>query len=122
MIDIAGSGGSGYLVSIPVDGGSHSGPPQRYIVKAHADNLLALLRLLGLSRELLFAFTLLAMSALLWWPFIWRITRTVEILSAATQKMSQGRLDTRVTENAPATNSAILRPPSMRWPRASKPF
>ena len=97
-IDIERASGSGYLVSIPVDGGSHAGPPQRYIVTAHADNLGALLRLLGISRELLYAFILLAMSALLWWPFIWRITRTVGVLSAATQKMSQGRLDTRVTE------------------------
>jgi two-component system sensor histidine kinase CpxA len=86
------------LVFIPVDGGAHGGPPQRYIVQAHAESLLALLRLLGISRELLFASTLLGMSALLWWPFIWRITRTVRNLSEATQKMSQGRLDTRVEE------------------------
>jgi two-component system sensor histidine kinase CpxA len=97
-IDIKGAGQAGYVVSIPVDGGSHGGPPQRYIIHAHADNVLALLRLLGISRELLYACILLAMSALLWWPFIWRITRSVGLLSAATQRMSQGRLDTRVSE------------------------
>jgi two-component system, OmpR family, sensor histidine kinase CpxA len=97
-IDIKRAGDAGYVVAIPVDGGSHGGPPQRYIIRAHAANLLALLRLLGISRELLYAGILLAMSALLWWPFIWRITRTVGLLSEATQRMSQGRLDTRVSE------------------------
>jgi hypothetical protein len=80
------------------DGHPPLGPPQRYIVRAYAENLLALLRLLGISRELLYACILLAMSALLWWPFIWRITRSVGLLSEATQRMSQGRLDTRVSE------------------------
>jgi two-component system sensor histidine kinase CpxA len=97
-IDITRTSGAGYMVSIPVEGGAHGGPPQRYTVKAQAENLLALLRLLGISRELLYACILLAMSALLWWPFIWRITRTVGLLSDATQRMSQGRLDTRVSE------------------------
>jgi two-component system sensor histidine kinase CpxA len=97
-IDIKRAGDTGYVVAIPVDGGSHGGPPQRYVIRAHAANLLALLRLLGISRELLYACILLAMSALLWWPFIWRITRTVGLLSEATQRMSQGRLDTRVSE------------------------
>jgi two-component system sensor histidine kinase CpxA len=96
-IDIKRSDGT-YTVSIPVDGGAHAGPPQRYMVRARAENFLALLRLLGISRELLYACILLAMSALLWWPFIWRITRSVGMLSAATQRMSQGRLDTRVSE------------------------
>jgi two-component system sensor histidine kinase CpxA len=97
-IDIRRSIGNGYTVSIPVEGASHGGPPQLYLVRAQADGLLALLHLLGISRELLFGFILLAMSALLWWPFIWRITRTVGKLSEATQRMSHGRLDTRVTE------------------------
>ena len=97
-IGIKHAGDNGYEVSIPVEGGAHGGPPQRYVIVAHAENLLALLQLLGIGRELLYAFILLAVSALLWWPFIWRITRTVGVLSEATQRMSQGRLDTRVNE------------------------
>ena len=89
---------SGYVVSIPVEGAAHGGPPQHYIVLAHAATMLALLHLLGISRELLFALVLLVMSALLWWPFILRITRSVALLSEATQRMSQGRLETRVAE------------------------
>jgi two-component system sensor histidine kinase CpxA len=96
-IDIKRTGGTGYIISIPVDGGAHAGPPQRYLVQARAENVVALLGLLGISRELLYACILLALSALLWWPFIWRITRTVGLLSEATRRMSQGRLDTRVS-------------------------
>jgi hypothetical protein len=69
-IDIKSTSGPGYVVSIPVDGAAHRGPPQRYIVRVRAENLLALLRLLGISRELLYGCILLAASALLWWPFI----------------------------------------------------
>jgi two-component system sensor histidine kinase CpxA len=35
---------------------------------------------------------------LLWWPFVWRMTRTIRQLLHATQQMSQGRLEVRVSE------------------------
>lgn len=98
-ISIQRATGAGYLVSLPVEAAAHGGPPRRLLVSAHAENLWALLRLLGISRELLFVLMLLAMSSLLWWPFFWRITRTVRGLSGATQKISRGRFDTRVEES-----------------------
>ena len=88
----------GYDVTIPVVAAGHGGPPRGYIVTAHADDALALLRLLGLGREIAFITAALVLSALLWWPFIWQITRRIGTLASATQQMSRGRLDTRVAD------------------------
>jgi two-component system sensor histidine kinase CpxA len=88
----------GYDVTIPVIAAGHGGPPRGYIVTAHADDGLALLRLLGLGREIAFITAALILSALLWWPFIWQITRRIGTLANATQRMSRGRLDTRVAD------------------------
>jgi two-component system sensor histidine kinase CpxA len=92
------SAGTGFDVAIPVDGVWHGGPPHDFLVTARAASFVALLRLFGIGREILFGVILLSLSALLWWPWVWRITRTVRNLSHATQLMSRGRLDTRVLE------------------------
>ncbi len=86
----------GYDVTIPVIAAGHGGPPRGYLVTAHADDGLALLRLLGLGREIAFITAALVLSALLWWPFIWQITKRIGALANATQQMSRGRLETRV--------------------------
>jgi two-component system, OmpR family, sensor histidine kinase CpxA len=88
----------GYDVTTAVMAAGHGGPPRGYLVVAHADDGFALLRLLGLQREIAFLLAALVLSALLWWPFIWRITKRIGALSAATQLMSRGRLDTRVAD------------------------
>ena len=75
------------------------GPPRGYVVTAHAANWRALLGLLGIGSELRFGVMVLILSALLWWPFIWRITRTIRRLSEAADLMSRGRLETRVIES-----------------------
>jgi two-component system sensor histidine kinase CpxA len=61
-------------------------------------NTRELLRLLGIGHEITFIAAILLMSALLWWPFVWRMTRTIRQLLNATQQMSQGRLEVRVSE------------------------
>ena len=91
--------GPGYEITIFIEAVRRGGPPRGYVVAAHADNYLALLRLLGINREIRFGLILLLLSALLWWPFIWRITRTIGRLSHATHLVSRGRLDTRVIES-----------------------
>ena len=96
-INIHGVNG-GYDVTIPVIAAGHGGPPRGYVVTAHADDGFALLRLLGLGRELAFITAALVFSALLWWPFIWQITTRIGALAHATQQMSRGRLDTRVAD------------------------
>jgi len=97
-IGIHGAVRTGYDVSIPVIAAGHGGPPRGYVVSAHADDGFALLRLLGLGREIAFIAVALLLSALLWWPFIWQITRRIGTLAAATAQMSRGRLDTRVAD------------------------
>jgi two-component system, OmpR family, sensor histidine kinase CpxA len=89
---------AGYDVRIGVLAAAHGGPPRGYFVTAHADDSFALLRLLGLGREIAFIAAALLLSALMWWPFIWRITRRIGVLAVATQQMSRGRLDTRVSD------------------------
>lgn len=91
--------GRGYNVTIPTGGAHHPGPPHFYLITAHADGFWSLLRFLDIGRELVFGLALLAMSALLWWPFIWGITRSIRRLSQATQLMARGRLETRVHED-----------------------
>jgi two-component system sensor histidine kinase CpxA len=90
---------AGYDVTIPVLAAGHGGPPRGYTVTAHAEDGLALLRLLGLGREIAFISAALLLSALLWWPFIWHITKRIGVLANATQQMSRGRLDTRVADD-----------------------
>jgi two-component system sensor histidine kinase CpxA len=89
--------GPGYEVDILIETIGHGGPPRGYAITAHAATTISLLRLLGINRELRFGLLLLLLSALLWWPFIWRITRTVRQLSEATRRVARGRLDTRVS-------------------------
>jgi two-component system sensor histidine kinase CpxA len=93
------SQGGGYDITIFIEAMRLGGPPRGYIVTAYAANGRALLGLLGIGSELRFGVMLLVLSALLWWPFIWRITRTIRRLSEATDLMSRGRLETRVVES-----------------------
>lgn len=93
------STGGGYDITIFIEAVRLGMPPTGYVVTAYAANWRALLGLLGIGSELRFGVMLLVLSALLWWPFIWRITRTIRRLSEATDLMSRGRLETRVAES-----------------------
>jgi two-component system sensor histidine kinase CpxA len=67
-------------------------------ITARVANTRALLQLLGIGHEIAFLAAILFLSALLWWPFVWRVTRMIRQLLHATQQMSQGRLEVRVSE------------------------
>jgi two-component system sensor histidine kinase CpxA len=74
-----------------------SGQPARPLfLRVRASGLPALLSFLGVTEWLLFALLVIALSALLWWPFIWGITRTVVRLTSATRDIAAGRFETRV--------------------------
>ena len=86
---------SGYnvIVRTPV----HGGPPHLVEVVAHVGSLLSLLMFLGIGRTLMFVVLVIVISALLWWPFAWQVTRSIRDLLFATRRMAQGRLETRVS-------------------------
>jgi two-component system, OmpR family, sensor histidine kinase CpxA len=100
FIDIRRSprGIAGYDVAIDVSTAPRNGPPRDLQITAHVANTGELLRLLGIGHEIAFIAAILLMSALLWWPFVWKMTRTIRQLLSATQQMSQGRLEVRVSE------------------------
>jgi two-component system sensor histidine kinase CpxA len=100
FIDIHRSPGGvpGYDVAIDVSTAPRAGPPHDVQITAHVANTRELLRLLGIGHEIAFIAAILLMSALLWWPFVWSMTRTIRQLLNATQQMSQGRLEVRVSE------------------------
>lgn len=100
FIDIHRSvGASGYDVAIDVSTAPRGGPPHDVQVVAHVSGVGPLLQLLGIGREAGFLVAILLLSALLWWPFVWGMTRTIRQLRQATQQMSQGRLEVRVSES-----------------------
>jgi two-component system sensor histidine kinase CpxA len=75
----------------------HAGQPARPVMlTVSALSLWRLLQFLGVTEWLLFALLVIALSALLWWPFIWGITRTVVHLTRATGDIAAGRFGTRV--------------------------
>ena len=88
----------GYDVAIDVSTAPRAGPPHDMQITAHVANTSELLRLLGIGHEIAFIAAILLMSALLWWPFVWKMTHTIRQLLNATQLMSQGRLEVRVSE------------------------
>jgi two-component system sensor histidine kinase CpxA len=69
-------------------------PP--FILLARLDTLPGLLHLLGLQSWLLAAGAVLALSILFWLPLVRGITRSLRDLTAATGRIAEGRLDTRV--------------------------
>jgi two-component system, OmpR family, sensor histidine kinase CpxA len=89
--------GAGYEVRIPALLEAHGGnPPRPLHLHAYAPSLVALLRFLGVTEWLLFTLLVLGLSLLLWWPFIWGITRTLVQVTRATQDIAAGRFETRV--------------------------
>jgi signal transduction histidine kinase len=91
-------GAPGYEVMTQVILGGNDKPPLRYFVVAHAADFSALLRFLGIQRVLLFAFLIFAGSALVWWPFVWNMQRTVGRLSDATRQITAGNLAVQLSE------------------------
>jgi two-component system sensor histidine kinase CpxA len=90
------SGEPGYRVTIPSYMAPANQPPHPFTIDAHAASLFALLSFLGVQEWVTFAALALLLSILLWWPFVWSITRTVGQLTNAAQRIAEGRFDTRV--------------------------
>jgi two-component system sensor histidine kinase CpxA len=90
--------GSGYDVVVNLTVARNGGPPHDLQITAHASDFHSLLQFLGLWREIGFVAMILVASALWWWPFVWRITRTIRQLLEATRLMAQGKLEVRVPE------------------------
>jgi two-component system sensor histidine kinase CpxA len=90
--------GAGFDVRIDASPPARGGPPRDLQLTARVADTGALLQLLGIGHEIAFLGAILLLSALLWWPFVWRMTRTIQQLLHATQQMSQGRLEVRVSE------------------------
>lgn len=88
--------GGTFEVHIPAILRQAGAPPQPVEVRAAVPGLVALLRLLGVAQWLLFALLVAVLSALLWWPFIWNITRTIVQLTGATHDIAAGRFEVRV--------------------------
>ncbi|MDB5970518.1 MAG: sensor histidine kinase, partial [Hydrocarboniphaga sp.] len=89
-------GEPGYQVTIPAKLARSGEPSHPITIRAQAGSLLALLSFLGVREWVTFALLALLLSILLWWPFIWSITRTVGQLTSAAQRIAEGRFDTRV--------------------------
>lgn len=89
---------SGFEVITDISVAGNGGPPNDLRVAAHTGSLTGLFQFLGLWSALSFVLTILLVSVLLWWPFVWSMTRSIRRLLNATQHMARGRLDTRVPE------------------------
>lgn len=72
------------------------GRPPFAILLARLDSLASLLHLLGLQSWLLGAGAVLGLSILFWLPLVRGMTRSLRDLTAATGRIAEGRLDTRV--------------------------
>jgi len=86
----------GYEIRIPAQVERSGQPARPLLLRVRATGLRELLGFLGVTEWLLFAVLVITLSALLWWPFIWGITRTVVRITAATRDIAAGRFETRV--------------------------
>lgn len=87
---------AGYELRIPATVERDGMPARPLMLLVHAATLPALLQFLGVTEWLGFALLVIALSALLWSPFIWGIARTVVRVTRATGAIADGRFDTRV--------------------------
>lgn len=83
-----------YRIRIPA---WRSGPPGGPLtLSVELADLRSLLGYLGVGDWALFGLLTVLLSALLWWPFIWSITRAVVAVTRATERIADGRFDARV--------------------------
>ena len=65
-------------------------------VRARATGLRSLLVFLGIADQVLFVVLVVALSAALWWPFVFALTRTLVRITEATRSIAEGRFEVRV--------------------------
>ena len=85
-----------FELSIPVSVEKTGRPPILYDLTAGVGDLFGLLGFLGVQNWVLYPLLALGVSALLWLPFIWGITRTVTRITQATERIAEGELDARI--------------------------
>ena len=85
-----------YELRIPAIVERNAEPTRPVLLQVRAASLGSLLRFLGVTEWLLFALLVIGLSVLLWWPFIWGITRTVVRVTDATRDIADGRFETRI--------------------------
>jgi two-component system sensor histidine kinase CpxA len=76
----------------------HGGPPLVTLLAA-SDNPWQNSLLFDIKAVLIAAATVLAFSALFWFPFIYRISKDLSELTVATEHIAEGRFDTRLEVN-----------------------
>jgi len=87
---------STYLVLIPMRLTLPDRPPQLLQLIAVVPNLRALLQFLRVTDWIVFVVSVVLASALLWWPFVWSITRMAVQLTHTTQRIAQGHFEARI--------------------------
>lgn len=95
---VRGGSPSGYWVGmrVPFTQPERSGRPMPAKLVARVGSLWSLLNLLGLQPLLLGGGGVLALSVIFWLPLVRSITRSLGQLTAATEKIAEGRFETRV--------------------------
>jgi two-component system sensor histidine kinase CpxA len=83
-------------VPIPVGRGLFMQPLPATLVMS-ADSFVGIVRFLDLMPLAEIVLAILLLSALLWWPLVHGISRTLKRLVNATDAIAEGRMDTRVT-------------------------
>lgn len=71
-------------------------PPAAGILLADTDNIWQTRLISDLPNVLLVALSLLAISLLIWSPFVFGVTRALSRLTGATEKIAEGKFDTRI--------------------------
>jgi two-component system sensor histidine kinase CpxA len=85
-----------FELTIPVSVEKPGRPSVLYDLTAGVGDLFGLLGFLGVQKWVLYPLLALGVSALLWLPFIWSITRTVTRITHATERIAEGELDARI--------------------------
>ncbi|MBL9187787.1 MAG: HAMP domain-containing histidine kinase [Opitutaceae bacterium] len=95
---VRGGSPTGYWVAmrVPFMPSERSGRPMPAKLVARVGSLWSLLNLLGLQSLLLGGGGVLALSVIFWLPLVRSITRSLGQLTAATEKIAEGRFETRV--------------------------
>jgi two-component system sensor histidine kinase CpxA len=81
---------------VPFSPSERSGRPGPAVLVAQVGSLWSLLHLIGLQSWLLAGSAVLVLSVLFWLPLVHNITRSIAQLTAVTEKIAEGRFDTRV--------------------------
>jgi two-component system sensor histidine kinase CpxA len=86
----------GWWVGLRVPDGSDARPPTPATLLVHAHSLWAVLLLLNLQIWLVAAAFIVVLSVIFWLPLVRGMTRSLRVLTVATERIADGLFDTRV--------------------------